>query len=254
MAVALRHFIPHLKVRVDNLGPVGGVIVGELAAVAGAVAVAAAMWVFMFRLDRYNVWPRTWVAAAVMSGYAIAATLALGDTRDLVGRVSAVEMLIGAAAGTAWLLVTQLGAAALARVVPSFAAQTSDLYRLAGSDRAARIAGPLIAMAAAEELLFRGFIQARAGLVVAVMTYAAVQVVERKWILVLAAALGGLVWGGLFAWRHGLVAPAVAHVVWTFSLALVWPIRQHTRGTQPHEARQRARGRHPDAERVRREP
>lgn len=68
-------------------------------------------------------------------------------------------------------------------------------------------------------------IQGEAGIVVAVVLYAAVQVVERKWPLVLAGALCGLVWGGVFAWRGGLVAPVVAHIVWTSTLTLAWPLR-----------------------------
>lgn len=104
------------------------------AAVAGAVVVATATWVFMFRLDRSHMWPRTWAAAGVVSCYAVAAALALGDARKLLGRISFVELLVGIAVGGAWL-ATHLGAAALGRIVPSFLAEISDLYRLAGGTR-----------------------------------------------------------------------------------------------------------------------
>lgn len=197
---------------------------GELAAVAGGVVVAVAMWVVMFRLDRSNIWPRTWMAAAAVSGYAIVAASALGNARDLLGRISAVEVAVGITVGGAWLVTTHVGAAVLGRIVPSFLEEITDLYRLADGDSATRIVGPLIAMAVAEELLFRGLIQAQAGLLVAVGIYAAIQLVEGKAALIVAAAFGGLVWGGLFAWRDGLVAPIVAHAVWTVALTLVWPL------------------------------
>jgi membrane protease YdiL (CAAX protease family) len=121
----------------------------------------------------------------------------------------------------------------LGRLLPAFRRQLADLYHLADGDTAARMVGPLVAMAVAEELLFRGLIQGRAGLALAVLAYAVVQLVERKWALVLAAALGGLVWGALFAWRDGLTAPIVAHATWTLVLTLVWPIP----GSAPNQQR-----------------
>src|SRR3546814_18721934 len=75
--------------------------------------------------------------------------------------------------------------------------------------------GPIAAMGIAEELLFRGVLQGVGGLALALVAYTAVQVFERKWTLAVAALLGGAVWGALFAWRAGLAAPIVAHVLWT---------------------------------------
>jgi membrane protease YdiL (CAAX protease family) len=213
-----------------------------MAAVSGGLMVAGGMWVFMFRLDRSDIWPRTWLAAAVVSGYAIAAAVALGHARQLIGPVSPREVLVGVAVGGAWLVATHLGATVLGLVVPEFLDQIADLYRLADGDTVARMAGPLVAVAAAEELLFRGLIQGRAGLVVAVVAYAAVQLVEQKWALVLAAVFCGFVWGGLFTWRHGLVAPTVAHEVWTLALTLIWPIRRPRVGT---DRQVRPTGRYP---------
>lgn len=201
----------------------------DLAAVIGAVVLAGAMWMFMFRLDRDDIWPRTWVTAVVVSGYAVGAAFALGHGRKLVGPVSLRELGIGAGVGGAWLVLTHLGAVVLGRIVPASLDEIADLYRLADRDSAARVAGPLVAMAVAEELLFRGLIQGRAGLIVALVAYVAVQTVERKWVLDLAALLCGLIWGGLLAWRHGLVAAIVAHAVWTVALTLIWPIRRADR-------------------------
>lgn len=197
---------------------------GEIAAVGGGFLLAVAMWAFMFRLDRRHLWPRTWVAAAALSAYSIAAAAALGRARTLLGPASAPEVLLGLAAGAAWLVSTQVGAAVLRRIVPAFTAQVADLYRLGAGDAVVIVAGPLAAMAVAEELLFRGLIQGRAGFAVAVVAYSSVQLVEGKWVLVLAALLCGILWGALFAWRGGLVAPVLAHAVWTSALTYVWPI------------------------------
>ena len=197
---------------------------GELAAVGGGVLVAIAAWVFMFRLDRRDIWPRTWVAAGALSLYVVAVEAALGDADALVGPITGGEIGIGIVAGVVWLVATHVGASVLGRVIPPFKRELADLYHLADGDTATRMVGPLLAMAVAEELLFRGLVQGRAGLAIAVVAYAVVQLVERKWALVLAAVLCGIVWGALVAWRGGLVAAIVAHATWTLVLTLVWPI------------------------------
>ena len=76
-------------------------------------------------------------------------------------------------------------------------------------------------MAVAEELLFRGLIQAQAGLLVAVGIYAAIQLVESRlrssWPQRSVASCGE----GFSHGEDGLVAPIVAHAVWTVALTLV---------------------------------
>ncbi|MFP5579021.1 MAG: type II CAAX prenyl endopeptidase Rce1 family protein [Acidimicrobiia bacterium] len=61
------------------------------------------------------------------------------------------------------------------------------------------------------------------------------QVFERTWALAVAALLGGAVWGALFAWRDGLIAPIAAHVLWTSMLTFVWTLGSVPRvqGTEP---------------------
>src|ERR1700680_1896917 len=93
---------------------------GRMVAGGGGLLVAGAMWVFMFRLDRSDIWPRTWVAAGVVSSYAIAAAVALGHARQLVGSLSLRELLVGVAVGGAWLVATHLGATVLGWIVPGF--------------------------------------------------------------------------------------------------------------------------------------
>src|SRR4051812_32082295 len=154
---------------------------GDLAAVAGAVLVAVGMWFLMFRGDREDIWPRTWIAAAVLSTYAVVAAALLGELDIFVGPVSPKDALVGAVVGAAWLVATHIGANVIGRLMPGFREQLDDLYALTGRGAAVRMVGPLVAMAVAEELLFRGLIQGRAGLAIAVAAYVGVQLVERKW-------------------------------------------------------------------------
>lgn len=210
---------------------------GEAIALAAGLAVACAGWAFMFVPDRRGVWPRTWITAGALLATSIVALAALDRLGDVAGPFTVTEVALGVAAGGAWLAATHVGYAVISRIVPSFGDQVQDLYRLGDGDTAARMVGPVVAMGVAEEALFRGVLQGVGGFALGLVAYAAVQVFERKWALVLAAVLGGAVWGALFAWRDGLVAPVVAHVLWTGLLTFVWPLGDERpatrRGTAP---------------------
>ena len=197
----------------------------ELAVVAGAVVVAVVAWLLLFGGRRDDIWPRTWAVAGALIVVSVAALAALGRLADVVGPVGPAEVVAGLAVGAAWLVATHVGHAVLCRLFPSFVAQVRDLYGLGAGEPARRVLGPILAMAAAEELLFRGVVHTLAGFAAGVAVYGAVQIIERKWVLVLAAVLGGVVWGGLYEWTGGIVAPFVAHALWTASLTLVWPLR-----------------------------
>lgn len=196
-----------------------------IAVVLFASVVALGAWIVLFRRDDDDIWPRTWAVAAALLAFSVLALVVEGELADTIGPVGVTELAVGAGVGTAWLIATHIGHAVLCRLFPSFVQQVQELYRLGVADPWWRVLGPITAMAVAEELLFRGVIQGRAGLVAGVAVYTAVQFVERKWALALAALLGGLVWGALFELTGGLVAPIVAHALWTVSLTLVLPLR-----------------------------
>jgi len=190
----------------------------------GMAIMVAGAWAFMFLPDRRDIWPRTWVAAAALTVTSVASLAWLGRLGETLGPLDAREVAIGVAVGTAWLVATHVGYAVLCRLVPAFSDQVSDLYRLGDGDSTSRMVGPIIAMGVAEELAFRGVLQGVGGFTLALIAYTAVQGFEGKWALGLAALLGGAVWGLLFAWRGGLVAPIVAHVLWTGVLTFVWTL------------------------------
>jgi len=208
--------------------------------VLAALAVAVAAWAYMFVPDRRGIWTRTWIAAGVLSATAVAGLLAVGRLGEIAGPIDGTELAIGLAVGGAWLVATHVGYRVITWLFPSFGAQVRDLYRLRdGDSTTAQMAGPIVAMGIAEELLFRGVLQGVGGFAVALVAYTAVQAFERKWALALAALLGGAVWGGLFAWRLGLVAPVAAHVLWTGALTFLWPLgdEEPMTATRPGTAR-----------------
>lgn len=197
----------------------------ELLAIGLGTLVALGGWWYLFRRPNEGVWNRSWVVAGVLSLYSIGAIVVLGRLGTLVGPIDAVTIGSGLLIGGAWLVATHIGHRVLCRMVPGFIDQVTDLYSLRAGDRVSTIVGPVVAMGLAEELFFRGVVQGSRGLAVAVIIYGAVQIVAGKWALVLAALLGGTVWGLLYWWTGGLVAPALAHVLWTGALTFVWPLR-----------------------------
>jgi len=192
---------------------------------AAGLALALAVWAFLFALPRDGLWPRTWVSALVLGGFSVAVLVGTDRFEDVLGPVTPLEVAAGLGVGGVWLIATHIGHAVLCRLFPTFLAQINDLYAIRSRSSLPTMVGAVIVMGVAEELFFRGFVQDRVGLVVAIATYTAVQVVERKWALMLAALLGGAVWGLLFWWRDGLVAPIVAHLLWTGALTFLWPLK-----------------------------
>lgn len=197
----------------------------ELLVLAVGALVAVGGWIALFRRPPEGLWPRTWAVAIALSAYAVAALAVTGDLDTVVGPVDLRVAGVGLGVGAAWLVATQVGHAVLCRLVPGFLDQVTELYSLRAGDRVSKMVGPVTVMAIAEELFFRGLAQTYLGLAGAVAAYGLVQFVAGKWALVLAALLGGVVWGLLFWWTGGLVAPILAHWIWTGSLTFLWPLR-----------------------------
>lgn len=187
-----------------------------------ALLLALGAWAFMFLPPRRGVWTRTWITAVVLSAFSVAALAAQDRLDDVLSPVDLGVVAAGLGIGAAWLVATHVGHFVLSRLIPGFAAQVDDLYRLRDDAPVALQASAVGAMGVAEELLFRGFVQDGYGLAAGVAAYTAVQVVERKWALGLAALLGGLVWGLAYWATGGLLAPVLAHVLWTGLLTFVW--------------------------------
>lgn len=197
----------------------------ELLVLAVGALVAVGGWAYLFRRPAEGLWPRTWVVAGALSASALAGLAVTDELATVLGPVDLGVAGLGVGIGAGWLVATHIGHAVLCRLVPGFLDQVTDLYSLRTGDRVRSMVGPVTAMAVAEELFFRGLVQTHLGLVGAVIVYGLVQFVAGKWALVLAAVLGGAVWGLLFWWTGGLVAPVLAHWVWTGSLTFLWPLR-----------------------------
>ncbi len=84
-----------------------------------------------------------------------------------------------------------------------------------------------------EEFFWRGFLQRNwgkrigkaGGFLLCVILYSLVHLGSGNMILVLAAGVCGLFWGGLFLWKKSVVLAAVSHTVWDILIFIVFPLR-----------------------------
>lgn len=184
------------------------------------VVIAALAWGAMFALRRDGFWTRAAIASAVIGGYAAAVEPTvighLFDRRHWAGDIG-----VGLVSGAALYAVFWLGEQALVMVLPKLAAEVGDLYQVRGRTSVWFMPLVLTIAAPGEELFFRGLVQRQAGVAIALVVYGAVHVWERKAILVLAALIGGVWWGGLLVWTGGLIAPTVSHLLWCLMI-IVW--------------------------------
>ena len=135
-----------------------------------------------------------------------------------------VDVVIGVGSAALLYLVFRGGNRGLAKFSPGLHREVRDLYHLRAEARLGAIPPMIATVAVSEELFWRGFVQARAGLVVATATYALVLIWEGKVVLLAAALVCGATWGALFAWRHTLVAPVVSHVLWDLAIMAYLPV------------------------------
>jgi membrane protease YdiL (CAAX protease family) len=190
--------------------------------VVGGLVVVAVAWAALFAPGRAGFWRRALAAGLVIGAYgAIAQRHRLGHLLH----VAVVDLAVGVA-GAAALYGLFRGADRLLRaLVPGVAAAVGRLYQFGGPTRAWYVPVVLVVVGACEEIFWRGFVQARAGVAVGLVGYAAVHLWERNAALVLAALAGGAAWGALFAWRGTLVAPIACHALWDLAVVVWFPFR-----------------------------
>ena len=190
------------------------------AAVIAGLVLAAGAWGALFGLGRADFWSRAAVAGLAIGGYAIVVQRA--ELEDLL-HPTVVDVAIGVAAAGVLYGLFWAGNVSLRRWLPAVASQVENLYDVRSVRRPARlpIAAVLLVVGPCEELFWRGLVQERAGVVLALAGYAAVHLWERKAVLILAAVVGGAFWGALFSWRGTLVAPIVSHALWDLAV-VVW--------------------------------
>jgi membrane protease YdiL (CAAX protease family) len=194
----------------------------DLTLVTGFVVSAAAMG-SVFAFGRRQFWRRATVAGVVIGIYG-----AIAEHERIVDyvRPSGFDVVAGAAAAVLLYLVFVAGDRLLVRFLPALSPEVDDLYRLRSESGRGSVLVMIATVAACEEVFWRGFVQARTGLLVATAGYALVLIWERKLVLLVAAVICGATWGALFAWRDTLVTPLVSHVLWDLAIMGFLPVRK----------------------------
>jgi membrane protease YdiL (CAAX protease family) len=191
--------------------------------------VAVLLWTLAAALTHvFGIWGALGSAAVLLGAWVLAleSRLALSSWRP-----DARAIALGAAAGAAMCAATYF-AYPLARRVPYFVSDLSQLYsafRSLERPYAALALGPVIV---GEELVWRGAVQRQLvrrfglgrGVALAAVSYAIAHLAVGSPVLVMAALCCGVAWGALAAAR-GIAAPIAAHLVWSFVVLFVEPIR-----------------------------
>jgi membrane protease YdiL (CAAX protease family) len=75
-----------------------------------------------------------------------------------------------------------------------------------------------------EELFWRGFVGAQLGMVPSILLYAGAHVASGSILLVIAALIGGFVWGELYRRTGSLQAAVLSHLVFDLFLLVLFPL------------------------------
>ncbi len=194
----------------------------EIVVIVVGLVVAGLAWAWLFSAGPTEFWSRAAVAGVVIGVYGAVAER--HQLRHLLCP-SLLNVVIGVAAAAVLYGVFWVGDRLLTRLLPAQAKDIGRLYAIRGTARQVRMVGVLLVVGPCEEIFWRGFVQHRAGVVVALAAYAAVHLWERKAVLVLAAVVGGAFWGALFAWTTTLVAPMICHALWDLAVVVWFPFR-----------------------------
>jgi hypothetical protein len=123
----------------------------------------------------------------------------------------------------------------LARQIFSFAGRgIADVYAFKGQVDPWRIALLMILIIGpGEELFWRGFVQRRlqneigfwGGFLAATAAYTLIHLGSGNLMLVLAAGVCGLFWGGLYGRTRSLLINVISHTAWDIAIFLLLPVR-----------------------------
>lgn len=192
----------------------------------GGIVLAAVLWWVIFARKPGNFWLLMGAGTAILGGFALA-----GGAGRTWGRLDARAWLVGAASAVLFYLIFWAGNAAIRAIIPASGKRVDSVYGISAEAHPWLIGALLLAVIGpGEELFWRGFVQhslplpAWAALVVASLIYAAVHVVSRNPMLVLAALVGGLGWGALFLLTGQLAPVVVSHALWDVAVLLVLPL------------------------------
>lgn len=199
------------------------------------IAIAALLWAVMFSpwtAPHVNFWLTMSLAGVVLT------TLSLALSPDLLGVLKSTfspkHILFGVALAALLWCVFWVGDKVACWMFPFAEGEIGSIYSMKDGTSPWLI-GPLLLLVIgpAEEIFWRGFVQRQFSLkmnptwafVLTTAIYALVHIWAGNFMLVVAAAVVGGVWGLLYRlWPKGLWTLIISHAVWDVVVFLVLPI------------------------------
>lgn len=190
----------------------------EIAVIVAGVSAEVVAW-WLIATGRADVWRLMPVVLGVMGSVAVIVRAPL--VAASAGVTAALVM--GLAAGLTLYLATRAFVWVASRWGP-FRRDVLETYGRAGEvTLATTLVLSLAIMVPAEELFWRGLVQARlhdaTGPATAALVtwagYVGVNLASRSQPIVAAAVVGGAVWAGLAWWSGGVLASVASHILWT---------------------------------------
>jgi membrane protease YdiL (CAAX protease family) len=202
---------------------------GRLQPALWSLPLAVLLWITIFYWQPANFWLLLGGSVAILTLLTFAVRGLFLFREPL--RLS--DVLVGVGSAVALWIVFWLGNQLVTLLLPFAPRQVSSVYELrAAADL--RVIGLLLALVIGpgEEIYWRGLVQwgfagrygPRAGWLLGTAAYAGAHVVSLNLMVVIAAAVAGIVWGWLYL-RIGRLWPAlISHVLWDLAIFLLFPI------------------------------
>lgn len=197
-----------------------------------SVGVAALLWFVMF-----SPWTKTWFTFwyAMAASAVVLTTLSVTLGREWMKDVRINLRTIGWGLAIAFVLwwVFWIGDK-VSQWLFDFARPQVDLIYDMKATTSPRVIGGLLLfiIGPAEEIFWRGFVQRRlmqrygmnVGFVIATLCYTLIHVWSFNFMLVMAAAVCGVLWGGIYRlWPRAFFPLVLSHAVWDCAAFVVFP-------------------------------
>lgn len=172
-----------------------------------------------FRGPRERFWDRMTATGLTLGALALATD---GGARRVA--IGPREAALGLASAAGLYGIFRAGDAVARQVLPRGREEIGDIYALRSLRPKEELAARLgLVIGPAEELFWRGFVQARAGLLGTTALYGGAHVVTENATLIGAATVAGAYWGLLRTLGLPLGALVVSHVAWDIWIFLIAP-------------------------------
>jgi membrane protease YdiL (CAAX protease family) len=202
-----------------------------------SIPLAIVLWYIMFVLKPFNFWLMMSFSTLLLS----AITLKSGDLTLKELKPNGRDWMLGIVSAAALYGIFFVGNELLIWVEKTFPALLPDrsqnlagIYANRGSLSPLLVAGLLcFPIGFGEEFFWRGFVQRYFGrtgkrwtaFAITTAFYTAVHLSTGNPVLLLAALVCGLFWGGLYAWTDRLPAMIISHMLWDPFIFIVLPIQ-----------------------------